>query len=247
MTKAGISPGLFLRVGLIVDVCLGCRREEPGAGHAFLFRSPVDEPEYTGREGHIHAHWLFRLGVDGDELVQGAFRDVDFKFAAVRFGLGLGRSQTGRNRKGRAAIHLDLEPAGGRVLCRFKGFLQRVAEGVATFQIREEYAERAVFLRQKLCDVVVSHTHLEYMGLAGGPPAVDQRSFRPLCFSMLLRVGSGISFFGSGTVVFPGFVGCRKCLWLPGVRGITSIQPSSFSRLMTSLLVIRCLLGSDVY
>lgn len=100
MTKAGISPGLFLCVGLIADVRLGCRRKEPGAGHAFLFRSPVDEPEHAGREGHIHAHGLFRLGVDGDELVQGAFRDVDFKLAAVRFGLGLGRSQTGRGRRG---------------------------------------------------------------------------------------------------------------------------------------------------
>ena len=103
----------ILRVGLIADVRLGCRREEPGAGHAFLFRRPVDEPEHAGREGHIHAHGLFRLGVNGDELVQGAFRDVDFKFAAVRFGLGLGRSQTGRDGKGRAAIRLDLEPAGG--------------------------------------------------------------------------------------------------------------------------------------
>ena len=92
----GIFVILTLGVGLIADVRLGCRREEPGAGHAFLFRRPVDEPEHAGREGHIHAHGLFRLGVDGDELVQGAFRDVDFKFAAVRFGLGLGRRPTGR-------------------------------------------------------------------------------------------------------------------------------------------------------
>lgn len=216
MTKAGISPGLFLRVGLIVDVCLGCRREEPGAGHAFLFRSPVDEPEYTGREGHIHAHWLFRLGVDGDELVQGAFRDVDFKFAAVRFGLGLGRSQTGRYGKGRAAIRLDLEPAGGRVLCRFEGFLQRVAEGVAAFQIREEYAERAVFLRQKLCDVVVSHTHLEYMGLAGA--FAPSRGLTKFQAALLLDALEG----GERDFLFR--VGNRG---LSGLRGVPEVPVAS--------------------
>lgn len=100
--------------------------------------------------------------------------------------------------------------------CRFEGFLQRVAEGVAAFQIREEYAERAVFLRQKLCDVVVSHTHLEYMGLAGA--FAPSRGLTKFQAALLLDALEG----GERDFLFR--VGNRG---LSGLRGVPEVPVAS--------------------
>src|ERR1700693_2494354 len=54
------------------------------------------------------------------------------------------------------------------------------------------------------------------------------------CLSILLNVPIGMSRLGTGTVTLPFFVGCLNCLWLP--TWLTSYQPSSCNRLMTSRL-----------
>lgn len=52
-------------------------------------------------------------------------------------------------------------------------------------------------------------------------------SVTPLWRSMLLRVPTGMSFRGCGTVVVPGRLPCRKCTWEPTVR--TSNHPAARS------------------
>src|SRR5579875_638166 len=176
--------------------------EEGGARHAVALRKAVDRRELV----------LGQCDVDADDLRMPR-RHLDENSDGVAVLAILHDLLEGaRLRDGLTVLDHAVDMEGERLRRQRAGLIEGAAGGDATRKIGKGDTEVALRLLVDESDI-------------GGHDLLLHLSRRPDWRSMLRSVGSGMSFFGCGTVTRPGFVGCLNCLWLPFCA--TSYHPSA--------------------